>query len=230
MKKTYSIVAIAIGLLMIASAAMAVVLKPQERMADELPPIALAEAIPEQFGDWRIDPSIVPIDVSPDVQAQLDALYSQTLSRTYSNADGQRIMLSIAYGADQSGDGNQVHRPEFCYTAQGFELLSNQIGSLITEYGTLPVRRLLAVQGRRNEPITYWVTIGDKATLPGLQRKLSQLAYGLTGTVPDGMLVRVSSINDNTESAYALQAEFVRDMLASMDPQHRMRAAGRFGA
>jgi len=230
MNRLYSPVAIVIGLLMVSSAVMAVVLKPHEHMADELPPIALANAIPKQFGDWHIDNSIVPVDPSPDVQAKLDEIYSQTLSRTYANSQGQRIMLSIAYGADQSGDGNQVHRPEFCYTAQGFQLLSSNIGSLLTQYGSLPVRRLLAVQGRRNEPITYWITIGDKATLPGLKRKLSQLAYGLTGTVPDGMLVRVSSINSNTKSAYELQAKFVRDMLASMDPQDRVRAAGRFGA
>lgn len=230
MNRRYSIAAVAICLLMVASAAMAVALKPHERMAETLPPLSLEKAIPRQFGDWRIDNTIVPITVSPDVQAQLDQLYSQTLSRTYTNSQGHRVMLSIAYGADQSGDGNQVHRPEFCYTAQGFQLLSSNIGGLITEYGTLPVRRLLAVQGERNEPITYWITIGDKATLPGLKRKLNQLAYGLTGTVPDGMLVRVSSINPNTESAYELQAKFVRDLLASMDPQDRIRAAGKFGA
>jgi EpsI family protein len=230
MNRSYSIVAIFIGLFMVSSAVMAVVLKPDERMAENLPPLSLEEAIPEQFGDWHIDPSIVPVDPSPDVEARLDEIYSQTLSRTYANSQGQRIMLSIAYGADQSGDGNQVHRPEFCYTAQGFQLLSSEIGRLITDYGSLPVRRLLAKQGARNEPITYWITIGDKATLPGFKRKINQLAYGLSGTVPDGMLVRVSSISSNTEAAYELHAEFVRDMLASMDPQSRIRTAGRFGA
>ena len=230
MNRPVSIMAIAIGALMMTSAALAVALMPSERMAEERPPIALEKIVPRQFGDWRIDDTIVPVSVSADVQERLDEIYSQTLSRTYANDQGQRIMLSIAYGADQSGDGNQVHRPEFCYTAQGFQLLSSRVGQLVTQYGVLPVRRLLAVQGPRNEPITYWITIGDKATLPGLQRKLNQLRYGLTGVVPDGMLVRVSSINPDTDSAYELQAAFVRDLLASMDPQARMRAAGRFGA
>ena len=171
---------------MLTSAALAVALKPSERMADELPPIALEKVVPLQFGDWRIDDSIVPVSTSPDVQARLDEIYSQTLARTYANAQGQRIMLSIAYGADQSGDGNQVHRPEFCYTAQGFQLMGSRIGQLATEYGVLPVRRLLAVQGHRNEPITYWITIGDKATLPGLQLKINHLGYGITCIVPDG--------------------------------------------
>jgi EpsI family protein len=172
----------------------------------------------------------VPVDPSPDVQASLNAIYSQLLARTYVNAQGERVMLSIAYGSDQSGDGSQVHRPEFCYTAQGFQVMANNVGSLLTQYGTLPVRRLLAVQGQRNEPITYWVTVGDKATLPGVERKLSQLAYGLTGKIPDGMLVRVSSISAQNESAYRLQEKFIKDMLQSMDTKDRLRVAGRFGA
>ncbi|HEU4708706.1 MAG TPA: EpsI family protein, partial [Methylophilaceae bacterium] len=108
-------------------------------------------------------------------------------------------------------------------------VMANNVGSLLTQYGTLPVRRLLAVQGRRNEPITYWITIGDQATLPGLKRKLQQIGYGLTGKIPDGMLVRVSSISSQTGSAYQLQEKFIRDMLQNMDTQDRLRVAGRFG-
>ncbi len=218
-----------IGLMMIVSSALAIKLKPNHRLADQRPPISLAQAIPESFGDWHIDTSIVPINPSPDVQARLDAIYNQTLARTYANSKGQRIMLSVAYGADQSGDGSQVHRPEFCYTAQGFRITLNDIGDVLTQYGVLPVRRLLAVQGSRVEPITYWITVGDRATLPGISRKLSQIAYGLTGKVPDGMLVRVSSIDPNTEQAYQLQQSFIRDMLAATAPDNRLRIAGKFG-
>lgn len=216
--------------LMLIAMTMAILLKPHQRMADQLPALHLKNTIPEQFGGWRLDTTIIPVSQSADVQAKLEELYSETLARTYANAKGQRIMLSIAYGADQSGDGNQVHRPEFCYTAQGFQLLSNKVAALVTQYGTLPVRRLLAVQGARNEPITYWVTVGDKATLPGIQRKLNQLAYGLSGTIPDGMLVRVSSIDTNTGNAYQLQETFIRDLLQAMPVEERARVAGRFGA
>lgn len=221
---------VVICVLMISAMLLALALKPTQRMADQLPPLSLSQAIPEKFADWDLDKNIIPVSQSADVQAKLDELYSQTLARTYTNSKGQRVMLSIAYGADQSGDGNQVHRPEFCYTAQGFHLISNIIGDLSTQYGTLPVRRLLAVQGNRNEPITYWVTVGDKATLPGINRKLNQLAYGLTGTVPDGMLVRVSSIDSDSANAYKLQEAFIRDLLQVMPAQDRARVAGRFGA
>lgn len=230
MKPRFTLTALAIGGVMAASAALAVLLKPTTRLADQRPPLVLEQIVPADFGGWRVDRSIVPVTVSADVQAKLDAIYNQTLNRTYINDAGQRVMLSIAYGGDQSGDGTQVHRPEFCYAAQGFQLTRNIVGDLATRYGALPVRRLMAVQGRRNEPITYWITVGDKATVPGLSRKLNQLAYGLTGKVPDGMLVRVSSIDADPQNAYGLQQRFIDAMLGAMPPQDRARIAGKFGA
>jgi EpsI family protein len=213
--------------LMLAASGLAMALRPTEKIADQGARIDIARMFPEQFADWRVAPGIVPALVSPDVKEKLDAIYDQTLSRTYVNNDGQRIMLSIAYGGDQSGDKTQVHRPEFCYAAQGFQLSNNRESQITTESGVLPVRRLEAVQGSRNEPITYWITIGDEVTLPGLGRKLIQLRYGLTGKVPDGMLVRVSSIDQDVSKAYQLQDHFVRDMLAAINAQDRIRVAGR---
>jgi len=219
-----------IGFAMVVAAGLAVAARPTVRIMDQKTRIDLERAIPVAFGEWQVDASVVPIAVSPDVQAKLSKIYNQTLSRTYVNGSGQRIMLSIAYGGDQSNDESQVHRPEYCYSSQGFQVHSNVVSKAIVDYGDLVVRRLVAVQGPRNEPITYWITIGDKATLPGVGRKLTQIAYGLKGTVPDGMLVRVSSIDRSAESAYQLQDRFIAEMLRSVDAETRLRLAGRFGA
>jgi EpsI family protein len=218
-----------LGILMLAAAALALAATPTKRIADEAGKVDLERMIPQEFGDWKIDASIVPVQVSPDVQAKLDQIYDQTLSRTYYNSAGQRIMLSIAYGGDQS-DAMQVHRPEVCYPAQGFEVVKEAVGTFVSEYGALPVKRLLAVMGRRHEPITYWVTIGNEATLVGLRQKLAQLRYGLTGRIPDGMLIRVSSIDMNEATAYSLQEEFLRVLLRSMSGADRERVTGRIAA
>ena len=213
--------------LMVASSGVAIALKPTKKLADQGPRFNLEAAIPERFDDWRIDPFITPIAASPDVQAKLDALYDQTLSRTDVNRRGQRVMLSIAYGGDQSTDKTQVHRPEFCYAAQGFQLSNSSEASLVIDQQYLPIRRLTASQGTRNEPISYWITVGDQVTLPGIGRKLLQMRYGISGKVPDGMLVRVSSISDHNTSAYALQDEFIKQMLAATKPEDRVRLAGK---
>ena len=215
-----------LGMLMLAAAALAVAATPTKRIADANSKIDLETTIPREFGDWKIDTTIIPLQVSPDVQAKLDKIYDQTLARTYVNAAGERVMLSIAYGGDQS-DAMQVHRPEVCYPAQGFEVIKEAVGTFATEYGSLPVKRLMAVMGRRHEPITYWVTIGDQATYVGLRQKLAQLRYGLTGRIPDGMLIRVSSIDVDEAGAYSLQEEFLRVLLGSLPPAERERMTGR---
>lgn len=215
-----------IGLSMLLAAGLAFVLTPKAKVADQGPRIDLETMIPKQFGDWRVDESIVPIMVSPEVQARLDKLYGQTLTRTYINNAGRRVMLSIAYGTNQGSDDFQVHRPEYCYAAQGFLVKKSVEDTLSYGSGSLPIRRLEAIQGPRNEPITYWITIGDKATLPGLGRKLTQISYGLTGKIPDGMLIRVSSISPNADQEYQLQDQFVNEMLDAVEPTQRVRLTG----
>ena len=215
-----------IGLCMFAAAGMALALKPTAKISEAGPAIDLEVLIPRQFGEWKIDESLVPIKVSPDVQAKLDKIYGQTLTRTYINTSGRRVMLSIAYGANQGSDDFQVHRPEYCYSAQGFQVKKGWEDILKLGSGELPIKRLEAIQGSRNEPITYWITIGDKATLPGLGRKLAQLSYGLTGKIPDGMLIRVSSISPNAGEEYRLQDQFVNAMLDAVEPTQRVRLTG----
>lgn len=222
-------ISLTIGALMLSSAAVTQVVTPRVMMADTQSRFELDRMIPERFGDWRVDDSVRPVQVDPDTQAKLDKIYNQTLSRTYVNSDGERIMLSIAYGGDQ-GDNMGVHKPEICYGAQGFDVTKNGTALLPTAYGSLPVTHLFAVAGARQEPITYWITIGSKATLPGVDQRLAQLRYGLTGMVPDGMLIRVSNLDGNTVPAFALQGKFINDLLQSLDPAARLRLIGSFDA
>ncbi|MBI3479749.1 MAG: EpsI family protein [Nitrosomonadales bacterium] len=220
--------AVLIGLLLIVVAISAAYLKPTKKLADSMPAVNLEKMIPAQFGEWYTDPVVLEPIISPDRKILLSKLYAQTLNRSYLDGHGTRIMLSIAYGGDQS-DEMQVHRPELCYTAQGFQVERDRLDNLPTKFGSLPIKRLFAVQGLRAEPITYWITVGDKAVvLKGMEQKLAQLRYGLTGKVPDGMLVRVSSISADDQDAYRIQDDFVREMLAAMSKEDRARIAGRF--
>lgn len=216
-----------VGILMIASSGLARHLTPSVKIADSKAQFNLAQIIPEQFGYWRIDTSIVPLQVDPETQARLDKIYNQTLSRTYIDPDGNRIMLSIAYGGDQSSNMS-VHLPEVCYGAQGFEVKKSGISDIRTDFGTIPIKHLFATNGPRQEPISYWITVGDKALTPGVDQRMQELRYGLSGAIPDAMLVRVSSIDSNLPAAYAIQQDFVRALLLGMKPQDRVRIIGSF--
>jgi EpsI family protein len=155
----------------------------------------------------------------------LDKIYNQTLSRTYIGPQGERIMLSVAYGGDQS-DGTRAHRPEVCYPAQGFQILSGSESAIQLNTKSLRVRQLVSKLGARVEPITYWVTVGESVALSGTEQKFAQLKYTLRGVIPDGMLVRISNIEPNAESAYVLHQTFVRELASSLPAAQAAQIVG----
>lgn len=212
------------GMLTLASV-VAWALTPTKRMT--LPPDAskLEQLVPEKFGGWTIDPTIRPVQVSPDVQAALDKTYSQTISRTYVNESGERVMLSVAYGGDQSRT-MAVHRPEVCYAAQGFAIRSAMKTTVATSTQQIPAMHLVAELGQRTEPITYWIRIGDRTVRGNVEQGLARLALGLKGYVPDGILVRVSTIDRDSDRAFALQRQFIEDMMSAVPANQRATLVG----
>lgn len=216
---------LAIALLMIAASISALILRPTFKIADAGPKVDLESLIPRQFSDWRLDETIPMILPAPDVQEALNKIYNQTLARTYVNSQGQRIMLSIAYGGDQS-DTIKLHRPEGCYTGQGFEILKNTTSRLATTYGQIPVVNLVAKLNRRNEPITYWIIIGDQVALSDFEIKKVKLRYALRGEIPDGMLFRVSSLSADDQEAFELHKQFTDSLAQAISPDNRWRVIG----
>jgi EpsI family protein len=213
-----------IGIVLILAAWGGVALTPTKHIADQGLKVDLETMIPKQFADWRVDETIMPLQVDPQRLALINKIYRQTLSRTYFNHKGERVMLSIAYGGDQS-DSMQVHKPEVCYPAQGFQMDGLVVGTLNTGYSVIPVKRMLATMGSRVEPITYWITIGDTVAMNSVKWKLAQMKYGLTGKVPDGMIFRVSSLGEQS-GAYPLQENFIRTLLKFVSSESRSRLIG----
>lgn len=136
-------------------------------------------------------------------------------------------MLSVAYGGNQT-DNLQVHLPEGCYAGQGFAVSDKIRGILATTLGQLPVARLVATKGPRIEPITYWIVVGDTIARSDWEMKKAKLAYTLKGRVPDGILVRISSIDPDSERAYALQTRFAQELLAAVPEESREKIFGSF--
>ena len=212
--------------LMLVAAWLAVVLRPTISVADELPPIKLATMVPTAFGEWREQVGGMAMIVDPQQQETLDRIYTEVLTRNYVNAQGYRIMLSIAYGKNQQGD-LQLHKPEVCYPAQGFTLMSLQPGKLDLLGKPIAATRLQASLGPRIEPITYWTIVGDQITASMVDKRLAEMRYAMVGRIPDGMLVRISSVDPGQERAYAIQSQFARAMVQAIAPEHRDRFAGR---
>jgi EpsI family protein len=213
-------------MIMVGAACLTAFTHPDKSAADLRAPVVLEQLVPQNFGDWKELTYATAQIIDPQQQQSLGKVYSQTISRTYINPQGYRIMLSLVYGKTQRGD-LQLHHPEICYPAQGFEVISNRTGQLPTAYGAIPVRRLeTKLSAERIEPVTYWAMVGDQIVLGSIQRKAVELRYGLRGYTVDGLLFRISSIDAGTERAFTQQTLFVSQLLSALSPDSRRVLAG----
>ncbi|MBA2722749.1 MAG: EpsI family protein [Methylibium sp.] len=207
------------------AAAAARTLMPTRKLAD-LWHTDLEQMFPATFGDWEVDKSLPVVLPSPDTQALLDKLYNQVLARAQLNRrTGERVMLSVAYGGDQS-EALSAHLPEVCYPAQGFTLDGAETVSLELAGRNIPARRMRTRSGHRHEPVTYWLTLGETVAATRMQRKLQQVRFGLRGWIPDGMLVRVSTIDTDATHGFAVQYDYLRSLAASVPAAHASRVLG----
>jgi EpsI family protein len=214
------------GIAMLATAAAAMLRPSRRKLAGDLPPLSLERDTPLQFAEWNLDTSLVPVLPAPDVARKLSDLYSQLVSRTYIDSGGRRVMLVMAYGANQDDSDTMMHLPEACYPGQGFEIGDRYGARLALPFGSLGIIRLVARKGPRVEPITYWTVLGERTFNSEVQRRLARAKLALSGVLPDGMLVRVSTIGSGIAEAYAIQDRFILDLSSALPTFLRPRVFG----
>lgn len=203
---------------MVCAAVVAKVLTPEPTVSlQAMREVRLADRIPTSFGDWRVDETVIPIQPSPDVQATLDKVYSDVLARTYVNGRGERVMLSVAYGAQQSRT-LQVHKPEVCYAAQGFTVSATRPAELHHSGQSIRAVHLMSTKGARHEPITYWIRMGGVNVQGWREQNIARIRAGLRGETPDGVLFRVSSLSRDVADAYRVHERFIDELLEGSSP------------
>jgi EpsI family protein len=135
------------------------------------------------------------------------------------------MMVSIAYGSKQNQQ-LRAHRQEVCYAAQGFKISGLQHLTMSVAGGPLPATRMVASHGARVEPVTYWFTTGDTVVLSYWDREWAQLRYAMSGYVPDGYLVRISTLSAKPDAAFREHVAFADELFANVDPELRRRLVG----
>lgn len=207
----------------LATAASAAAFKPQELMAAASRQIDLEKAIPKSFGKWTVAPDIGLVTPSEpdefvDDKKNKVKLYTQELARGYRDPDGNIVMFLVAYGPVQNYR-LKSHRPEVCYTAAGFRISDKRFAEVNYQSGTRPinVERLITERETRFEPVSYWRRVGDEIANGIFENQYSRIKYGLHGVIPDGALVRVSTVGLPAARSFKLQDDFIRDLLNSVD-------------
>lgn len=220
--------ALVVGACLVTAGALGHAARQRAQGGQRAEPPQLDANIPKLFAGWSLlsTPALI---VNPQAQQMLDSIYSEVVSRTYVDASRYHVMLSVAYGSDQRG-GLEAHKPEVCYPAQGFVLQDQRDGVVTTPHGDIAVRLLKTSQGPRHEPITYWFAMADTVNARAWDKRMTRIRMVLTGSIPDGILLRVSSIDPDATRAYDVHARFIRDLVASLPEATRSRVLGRSNA
>ncbi len=207
---------------MVLMALVAAMVRPTHLMASDYPAFNLEKAIPKQFEDWsELNLGLNQV-INPESNELISKIYTQVLTRAYINKAGQIIMLSIAYGENQSEE-TALHYPEICYPAQGFRIVNNKPSELVTPYKTIRTKQLEAISGSRHEFITYWTMLGNQNVRGTKETKLTKLKFAFHNQIPDGLIFRVSTIGELAGNEYPIHAKFVNDLTKPLDAQTRLR-------
>jgi EpsI family protein len=186
----------------------------------------LADLVPTAFGAWRGQDVGDPLAVNgPDSLS--GRLYNQLIVRAYSNeTTGDAILVLLAYGKMQTNE-LQLHRPEVCYPAFGYEILRNEICDVpVGPAIAIPARRLFAAQLERNESVIYWSRLGEFLPRSDGEQRADRLKIGLKGVIPDGLLARFSLVSTDGAQHWAKLKGFIPELLFALGPPGRRALVG----
>ena len=211
------------GVLLAASAATAAIAP--RRTVDTLAAGALDRIVPDTLGPWRFaSQSGLVLPPQDDLSQRI---YDQVLTRVYVAGSLPDMMLLIAYGSTQDS-GLQLHRPETCYPGAGY-VLGERSTPALTGMGDPAAHAtyLTATRGDRTEQILYWTRIGREFPLSEWDEKVAILRENLHRALPDGVLVRVSTISPAREAMLPTIERFNASLVAGLGSEGRRILLGR---
>lgn len=209
-----------LGAAMVGAAAFGWALRPAPPAPGEGPRVDLDRLLPERFGEWALDREAAAFVRAADARGRQVGFYDQVLERSYVHASGRRVMLSVAWLGAQSSD-MQLHRPEVCYRASGFRIGALSDEQLDLDGRRIPVTRLVASMPGRPEPITYWTVVDGEAVSARAQGWLDRLERLRRRRAAAGLLVRISTIEPDSEAAFRLHALFAAGMARALSAAQR---------
>lgn len=188
----------------------------------------LDDIIPKQIGSWTYTTADGLVLPPPDQMR--DRIYSSLLTRYYASPKEPPIMLLVAYSASQDGM-IQVHRPEVCYPAAGYELSGEGFETIDAGKGVeVPGHYFSARSNTRQEQLIYWTRIGDAFPTRWWAQHVAVAEENLKGHIPDGVLVRISTAAPDDKQAKEVLLKFIETMAHSLPPRGRLVMFGHAGA
>jgi EpsI family protein len=206
------------------AAGVAYALKPRRKLV-LLGKEKMETIIPKSFPGWSS--AAAEGLVKPKLEGLAASLYNEVVQRSYVNEELQaEVMLLVAYGGTQ-GDVLQLHRPEACYPALGFEIDSKKAGQLVLPGGAvIPSVQIIASAGDRHENLIYWTRLGEDLPLNSTSQREILLKDALAGFIPDGVLVRASVVDADSARGFKVLQAFLPAMLDAVKDSSRPALIG----
>ena len=203
---------------LMACGALAIIRQPSS-IAKPIDDNKFKSILPATVGPWRSRPSVEL--VLPPADALSEKLYENLETRIYEGKDLPQIMFVIAYSSIQS-DNVHVHRPEVCYPAAGLKIMSNEGLKLTVGNKKIAARFLAADRDGPVEYILYWVRVGKEFPAKWLDQRVEMMIANVAGHLPDGVLVRFSTISNDAAEASATLTNFATQMAGALNSQAKM--------
>lgn len=182
-------------------------------------PPNLEALLPEEFAGWRriaLSDAVLPAET--DLKPGEAVAY-----RAYADTLGRVVTLVVAYGPPL-GDSVRLHRPETCYTAQGFEILAQGRSTISVAGQEIAIVDLDTKSPSRRESVSYWLRDGDAFTTRASDSGWTRLRHRAAQPL-DGALVRVSTISADAPQ-FDLQRDFLTSFADSLGPDGRRTLLG----
>jgi EpsI family protein len=168
--------------------------------------------VPDAFGQWRVVPSSSVVLPPPDSLS--DRLYDNLVTRTYRGQGDEFVMLLMAYNNRQDGV-LQVHRPEVCYPVGGYVLSETRRISVRASDRSIPSNFFTATGPGRVEQVVYFTRLGGAYPRSWAEQRLVVIQENLAGRIPDGVLMRASTLSTDPVTSSAMLKAFMGDFLGS---------------
>lgn len=169
--------------------------------------------VPDRIGDWRATDG-KGIILPPADEARQNRFYDDVVTRYYWSGTAPAMMLLMAYSAEQSGT-LQIHRPESCYPAAGFTLRARGNVAMAARGRSFVGQLSSAEQTDRTEQLLYWTRVGNEFPKSWHEQSSDLRKLNLRGYIPDGVLVRISTLTDDFAAARSSLEAFSQAFLAA---------------
>lgn len=204
-------------------AVVAAALRSRSMRQADAAPVGLEDLMPAQVGEWNSAPFAGVL--IPQGEKDQDS-HDEVVTRYYESSSNAGVMLLIAFSDWQAGN-TELHRPEVCYPAAGFRLTRWPNVMLRLPKLAIPCCSMTAVAPERVEQLLYWSRVGTAFPTTSFEQRFSALRQMVGGTVPDGVLVRMSTLTSNRPEAMQMLARFAGSLLSAAGPELRLLLAGR---